>query len=291
MFFLKLISKLPFPVLFLLSDFLFLVTYHIVRYRRKLVRKNLRNSFPDKSLNEIIVIERQFYHNFCDYGVETIKLLTIRKEDLARRLVFKNIEPLEKYKSNKQSVILLASHQFNWEWMVAAGNFQLPFDVDFVYQPVKNQLINDFLVTCRSRFGSYPIRRNQVAREIVKRKSILRAVAIVADQYPGQKKDKKYFIKFLNQETAFFQGANQLASLTQFPVMYGAVEKVKRGYYEVTMMPIAEPPYEKETPVIIENYAKAAEGVIKRYPSGWLWTHRRWKTRHLKQASEKYPHV
>jgi KDO2-lipid IV(A) lauroyltransferase len=114
-------------------------------------------------------------------------------------------------------------------------------------------------------------------------------VAIVADQYPGQKKDKKYIINFLNQETAFFQGANQLASLTQFPVMYGAVEKVKRGYYEVTMVPIAEPPYEKETPVIIENYACEAERVIRQHPSGWLWTHRRWKKRHLTQASAKYP--
>lgn len=289
MFFLKLISKLPFSVLYGLSNFLFWIMYYVVRYRRGLVRKNLVKSFPDKSKKQIVEIERNFYRNFCDYGVETIKLLTISKEELGKRLIFKNIEKLLEYKAKQQSVILLASHQFNWEWMVAAGNFSLPCAVDFVYQPVESKVINNFLVTCRSRFGSYPIKRNDVAREIVKRKNIVRGIAIVADQYPGQKRDKKYFTTFLNQQTAFFQGANQLASLTQFPVMYGAVEKVKRGYYEVTMVLLAEPPYEKETPVIIENYSKAAEQVIQKQPSGWLWTHRRWKKRHLKQASAKYP--
>jgi KDO2-lipid IV(A) lauroyltransferase len=212
----------------------------------------------------------------------------MNQNELAKRVVFKNTEKLEVYKSQNQSVILLASHQFNWEWLVAAGNFSLPMSVDFVYQPIENKSVDHFLLMCRSRFGAYAIKRNDVAREMVKRKNILRGVAIVADQYPGQKKDKKHFTKFLNQETAFFHGANQLASLTQFPVMFAAVHKVKRGYYEVTLVPIAEPPYQKDSPAIIERYAKEAEKVILKYPSGWLWSHNRWKKRHVKQASEKY---
>jgi KDO2-lipid IV(A) lauroyltransferase len=118
---------------------------------------------------------------------------------------------------------------------------------------------------------------------------MVRAVAIVADQYPGLKKDKKFFVNFLHQETAFFFGANQLATLTKYPVLFASVHKVKRGFYEVTLIPIAEPPYEKDSPVIIERYAAAAEKVIREYPAGWLWSHNRWKKRHLKQASAKYP--
>jgi len=288
MLFIRLLSRLPLGALYLLSDFLFILTYHVVRYRRNLVVQNLKNSFPSKTGAELKTIEREYYHNLCDYAVETIKLLSMSKEELGKRLTFTDTEKLEEYKSKNQSVILLASHQFNWEWMVAAGNFSLPIPVDFVYQPVENKQVEKFLLACRSKFGAYPIKRNDVARELVKRKNILRGIAIVADQYPGQKNDKRHLVNFLNQETAFFYGANQIASLTQYPVMYGAVKKIKRGYYVVTMQLIAEPPYEKDTPVIIERYAKAAEKLIVDYPAGWLWTHNRWKKRHLKPTSEKY---
>jgi KDO2-lipid IV(A) lauroyltransferase len=289
MFFIRILAKLPLSVLYVFSDFLYLLTYYVVRYRRKLVRKNLRRSFPEKTKSERLKIEKEFYHNLCDYAVETIKLLNMEQAELGKRVAFKNTERLEEYKAANQSVILLASHQFNWEWLVAAGNFSLPAPVDFVYQPIKSNSVDHFLLSCRSRFGAYPIKRNNVAREMVKRKSILRGVAIVADQYPGKKHDKKFLTEFLNQETAFFYGANQLATLTKYPVMFAAVKKVKRGYYEVSLVSIAEPPYEKDSPIIIERYAKTAEKVILDYPAGWLWSHNRWKKRHLTQASAKYP--
>jgi KDO2-lipid IV(A) lauroyltransferase len=289
MFFIRLFSRLPLFTLYTLSGFLYILTYYVVGYRRKLVKANIERSFPEKTKKEIDNIQREFYRNLCDYAVETIKLLTIKKADLGRRVVFKNIEKLEVYKGSGQSVILLASHQFNWEWIVAAGNFSLPIPVDFVYQSVENKTIDHFLLSCRSRFGAYPIERNDVAREMVKRKDLVRGIAIVADQYPGQKRDKRFLTTFLNQETAFFYGANQLAALTKYPVMFASIKKIKRGFYEVSLISIAEPPYEKDSPVIIERYAKAAEKVIREYPSGWLWSHNRWKKRHLTQASAKYP--
>jgi Kdo2-lipid IVA lauroyltransferase/acyltransferase len=289
MFFIRLLARLPLSALYAFSDFLFAITYYVARYRRKLVRKNLLRSFPQKAGIEIDKIEREFYHNLCDYAVETIKLLHIERDELAKRVVFKNTEKLEQYRDKNQSIILLASHQFNWEWLVAAGNFSLPVPVDFVYQPIENKSVDHFLLACRSRFGAYPIKRNEVAREIVKRKNIVRGLAIVADQYPGQKRDKRFLLKFLNQDTAFFYGANQLATLTKYPVMFSSVKKIKRGYYEVSLESISEPPYERDSPIIIERYAKAAEKVIQDYPAGWLWSHKRWKKRHLKQASAKYP--
>jgi Kdo2-lipid IVA lauroyltransferase/acyltransferase len=233
MFLLKLLASIPLSTLYGLSDFFFFLSYRVLRYRRGLVRKNLVNSFPEKSRDEIKAIEKEFYHNLCDYAVETLKLLSIDQSDLAKRVVFKNVQVIEKYKSENQSILLLASHQFNWEWLLASGNFNLPVAVDFVYQPVENKLINRFLLSCRTRFGAYAIKRNELAREIIKRKNLLRGIAIVADQYPGQKRDKKHLTVFLNQQTAFFYGTNQLATLTQYPILYADIQKIKRGYYEV----------------------------------------------------------
>jgi len=285
----RLIARLPLPILYVISDFLFFLSYHIVRYRRSLVQRNLVRSFPEKSPAEIRSIQREFYHNLCDYAVETLKLLTIDQHDLAKRVVFKNGHILEKYKANNQSVLLLASHQFNWEWLLASGNFNLPVAIDFVYQPIQNHVVNRFLLACRTRFGAHPIKRNELAREIIRRKNLLRGVAIVADQYPGHGRDKKYLTTFLHQETAFFYGTNQLAILTQYPIFYAENRKIKRGYYEVTLINIAEPPYDRNTDEVIDRYVKAAEKVIREYPSGWLWSHNRWKKRHLKQASVIYP--
>lgn len=285
----RLIAKLPLSVLYALSDFLFILNYYVVRYRRSLVKKNLSTAFPEKSSKEISTIEKEFYRNLGDYAVETLKLLTIKKEELMQRVIFKNVEAFDGYVKKNQPVLILASHQFNWEWLLASGNFSLSAPIDFVYQPVENKIVDRFLLTCRTRFGAYAIKRNELAREIVKRRNIVRGVAIVSDQYPGQKRDKKHLTTFLHQETAFFYGTHQLVSLTQYPVIYAAMKKIKRGYYEVSFVPLTEPPYEKENNIILERYVQAAEKVIREYPAGWLWSHNRWKKRHLKQASEKYP--
>jgi KDO2-lipid IV(A) lauroyltransferase len=245
------------------------------------VRKNLKNSFPEKTQKELKKIERSFYINLCDYAVEMIKLLTISKDDLSERMYFPDCSIIEEYQKKKLSVIILASHQFNWEWLLVSGSINLPLPTDFVYQPVGNSFFNTFASTCRTRFGAYAITRNNVAREIVKRKDLLRSISIVADQYPGLKHDKKYLTKFLNQETVFFQGANQVAWLTQYPVVYAHVQKLERGYYEVSFIKIAEPPYTKDNFSIMEKYIHVVEKIIRDYPAGWLWSHNRWKKRHL----------
>ncbi len=156
MIFLRLVAKLPLSLLYIVSDFLFFLTYYVVRYRRELVRKNLVNSFPEKSQTEISKIEHEYYHNLCDYAVETIKLLTISKHDLLMRVVFKNARVLEKFKDKNQSILLLASHQFNWEWLLVSGNLSLPIAIDFVYQPIQTSLTEKFLLACRTRFGAHP---------------------------------------------------------------------------------------------------------------------------------------
>ncbi|MEX2230784.1 MAG: lysophospholipid acyltransferase family protein [Cyclobacteriaceae bacterium] len=278
----RLLSSLPLPVLYVISDFLFFVSFYVVRYRRRLVQKSLRNSFPEKPGKEIKAIEKEFYKNLCDYAVEMLKLVTMTKEQLSQRMTFNNPEVLENFRTKNQSILFLASHQFNWEWILVSASINFPMAIDFVYQPINNKFFNDLTLMVRTRFGAYPIKRDEVARELVKRKNVLRGVASVADQYPGYGRDKKYITEFLNQETAFFMGTNQLALLTQYPALYYKTKKVKRGYYEASPFIIAAPPYPKESELVIENYVRIVEEMIREYPPGWLWSHNRWKKRHLR---------
>jgi Kdo2-lipid IVA lauroyltransferase/acyltransferase len=284
MFILRLFSRLPFWVLYLISDFFFVMTYYVVRYRRKLVFRNLKNSFPEKSTDELRKIEKQFYRNLCDYGVETLKLLTIKKEELRRRMRFEKPEVLQSFADNNQSILFLASHQFNWEWMLVSASITFPFAIDFVYQPVENEFFEKFTLMSRTRFGAYPVMRQDVARELVKRKDLLRGVATVADQYPGYKKDKKYETTFLNQETVFFLGTNSMAILSQYPVLYYSVKRVKRGYYVSAPHIIGLPPYDKTSTDVIENYVREVEKLIQSEPDGYLWSHNRWKKRHIERS-------
>jgi len=277
----KLISRLPFWILYVFSDFLFVISYYVIRYRRVLVRNNLKNSFPEKGTGELRTIEKNFYRNLCDYAVETLKLLTISRKELGKRMVFRNPDVANEFLRRGQSLLNLASHNFNWEWLLTAGSITLEGQMDFVYQPINHPFFERVSLASRTRFGAHPIPRDKVAREIVSRKSIARNVAIVGDQYPGFKNDKKYAIRFMNQDTVFFYGSSQLAQLTQYPVFYYQLRKIKRGYYEATIVELAQPPYAKDDDHVLVHYVREVEHLIRERPSEWLWSHNRWKTRHL----------
>lgn len=279
MFLLRLLSRLPFSVLYVVSDVLFVVSFYVLGYRKSVVQKNLKNSFPDKSRKELKQIEKEFYANLCDYAVETIKLLTISGEELKKRMVYKNPEIVNQFSEKNQSILLLTSHQFNWEWLLTSGCLYLPLGVDFVYQRQSSETFNEFSLMGRTRFGAYPVERSKVAREAVKRKNILRGIAIMADQFPGHHNHKKYWTNFLNQRTAFYLGLGQLASLTQYPAVFYGIKKIKRGYYEAEGFVVSRPPYEKESQQIVEDYITATEQIIRHQPAGWLWSHNRWKAR------------
>ena len=242
-----------------------------------MVVKNLRNSFPDQPASWIKQVERDFYHRLCDYVVETLKLLSISKAELMRRMVFKNPELVNEYRLRGKSMLYLASHQFNWEWLVAASNLWLPFQADYVYQAQSSEFVNKFSLLTRGRFGSNAIKRAEVGRDLVRNKSLIRAVAIVADQFPGHGHDKRYWSTFLHQDTAFFEGVNNLALLMKQPVFFIKVNRKERGYYEMEFIKIGEPPYEENSFEVIENYIKETEKVIHADPAGWLWSHNRWK--------------
>ncbi len=275
MFLLRLISRLPFSVLYAFANFLFFVGYRVIKYRRDVVWANLKNSFPDKDNVALRKIERKFYKNLCDYAMETLKLLTLSREELSARMVYKNPGVLQHFANENQSVILLTSHQFNWEWLLASGSFSLPLNIDFIYQQQSSSLFDNFLMACRTRFGAYPVERGQTARESIKRKEITKAIAIIADQFPNF--EKKYWTQFLHQETAFFLGIGQLTVLLQCPAFFVRCKKMKRGYYEAEIFPLTNPPYEKGSQSVVESYATLTEKFIQENPDNWLWSHARWK--------------
>jgi KDO2-lipid IV(A) lauroyltransferase len=282
MLLLRVLAKLPFSVLYLLSDFLFFVGFRIIKYRRAIVWDNLKNSFPSKDHEELRVIEKNFYANLCDYAVETLKLLSISKDELSRRMSYTNPEILQPYADQNQSVILMASHQFNWEWLMVSGSVNLPLKLDFIYQRVSSQSFDHLIMQCRTRFGGYPIERKQTAREVIRRKEVTRAIAIVADQFP--KYEKKHWVPFLNQDTAFFLGLGQLTVLTQCPAFFVRSKKIKRGYYEAEIIPLTVPPYEKGSQMVVDKYAGVTESFINEQPDNWLWSHARWK--HKREADQ-----
>lgn len=286
MFLIRLVSRLPLSALYVFSDFLFFVTFYLLRYRRRLVKSNLANSFPGKEKNELRKIEKAFYKNLCDYAVETLKLVTMSSDELSRRMVFTGMDIPQKFREENQSILFLASHQFNWEWLLVSASVNFPMPIDFVYQPVNSKFFDQLTLMIRTRFGAYPIKRDEVARELIKRKGIVRGIATVADQYPGYGRDKKYITRFLQQETAFFMGTNQLAVLSQYPALYYRIRKMRRGYYEAEPVLLAKPPYSKRSEVVIEKYVRVVEETICAYPTGWLWSHKRWKTRHLQKTGQ-----
>jgi len=276
MIFFKLLSYLPFSVLYILSDALAFTAYRIIRYRKKVVLMNLRNSFPDAPENEIIKIAKDFYRNLADIIVETMKALSISPEELKKRVHFRNVEIVQAYYDNKQSIIVMATHTGNWEWMLLSGCLQLPYPIDGVYAPLANTFYEKLMYQLRSRFGSMPIPRPDILKELSKRSKLLRATGLVADQTPT-KNAEKHWVKFLNQDTAFLKGTDMLAKMTKYPVIFLSLRRIKRGYYEVSIEKIAEPPYEKNSTHILDTYIQKSEHLIRENPAAWLWSHRRWK--------------
>lgn len=279
MLLLLLISRLPFRVLYGISDILFFLLYYVVKYRRGVIRNNLVNAFPEKNKNEIKLITREFYRNLTDVIIETLKALTISSQELNSRIHVLNFDACLKALTNQQSIIVMASHQANWEWLqlvFSANLAKMNIAVDAVYKPLHNQLSEKLMLAIRTRFGSYALPMNKLPREIVSRKHITRIIAMVADQMPAP--ETAYWTQFLNQDTPFFTGAAKIAQRTGYPVFYVGMRRVKRGYYEVYATPLqVQPATQNVDHFIIEAYVQEVEKAVRSTPAQWLWSHKRWK--------------
>ena len=275
--FIYLLSLLPFRILYVLSDGVYALLFYVAGYRKKVVLKNLRNSFPEKTEEEINVICKKFYHYFCDLTLETFKTLTISKEKMLKRC---SLEPGAKILFDQlaianQSVIIVMGHKGNWEW--AGNTFSLccKHQLYVIYHPLSNKYFNGLVYKMRTRFGTKLIAMKDTFREMAKNRSELNATAFIADQSPSP--DKAYWMQFLNQDTPVFMGTEKIAQKMKYPIVYVSVKKIKRGYYTLAAKLLKEPPYILNEGEITTAHTEKLEKDILEQPETWLWTHRRWK--------------
>lgn len=277
----RLISILPFSVLYVISDFLAFIAFRIIGYRKKIVIKNLKNSFPEKSTAEIKSIAKNFYKNLADTLVETIKCMSISPEDLSKRVILKNLPLLESYLQKGHSVITMASHQGNWEYLLLVNSLKIKNGVVIAaFQKVKHERFDQVMKKLRSRFGANLVEKKNILKEMVRKSATPRVFALVADQTPVELTNR-YWTTFLNQQTPFFSGAEKIAIKYNMVVIFVHMKRIRRGYYEVELSEISIPPYQEQEFFITKSYVEKVEADIKKDPANWLWSHKRWKHKDL----------
>ena len=272
-----LITLLPMPVLYIKSDFLYFIIFHIIRYRKKVVYGNLINAFPDKDKDEIDKIARKFYKHFCDIIIETLKELHMSEAEMMKRVKYINSELTNKYFNQNRSIIAVVGHYCNWEWLTGFS-LQTPYHGASLYKPLNNKQFNRVFGAMRSRFGTEMIQMKQALRSIIrkKRENKLTINCYISDQSPVRE-ELDYFTRFLNQDTAVFLGIEKLAIKFNLPVVYFKMKKIKRGYYEVEIIDITGKPTETAPNEITDKHVRLLEETILEEPAYWLWSHRRWK--------------
>ncbi len=272
-------AMLPLSALYFISDILYLLIYYVVRYRRRMVRRNIRNSFPEKSEKEIIRIEKDFYHHLCDYFVETIKTLHISDDEVQKRMKFENSEVINQLIADGNSCILSLGHYGNWEW-VTTMKFHLPPNVKqiFVYKELHSNIFDKLFLEIRCSFQAIPIEMRSVYRKLIesKKNGDIVVAGFLTDQRPPKNKGH-YWTKFMNQDTVVQTGMEKIAKLLNLSIVYLDITKVKRGHYVgkfhiITVDASNEPEF-----TIMERYMSKLEETIVREPAYYLWSHNRWK--------------
>ena len=269
------ISLLPYTILYIISDFLFLVIYGIIGYRKVVVFTNLKNSFPDKKDKELKVIMRNFYRHFCDIIMESVKSFTISEKQLRKRLIIKNPEFSNYFADKDQSIIFVGGHYNNWE--ICAQSFAMYSNHKCIgiYKPLSNDFINDKINTSRSKFGMHLVSMRQ-AKKSFDEDSSPKAIVFGSDQNPANPK-RAHWVQFLNQDTAVLFGVEKYSKEYNWPVVFVSINKSKRGYYEVEYSLITDDPANETHGKITEDFTKKLEQDIINKPQYWLWSHKRWK--------------
>ena len=257
--------------------FAYFVVYRVLRWRRRLAATNIANAFPEKTAAEREEILQQSYRNLGRFLAEACGAGMRMPRRWPARVRFVNPELITRFTAQGQSVVLLAAHFCNWEWLLLTAGVVLKVPIDAVYKPQRMKGIDEFLRSRRARFGGNPIPHQSFMFEVMKRRKDVRAYALVADHTPKHD-EEKHWTRFLNQDTAFFVGADKIAKILKAPVIYVAMRRDAPGYYSVELKLLAEPPYDRDSgPEIVERYARTLEEEIRRSPADWLWLHRKWK--------------
>ncbi len=274
-----LLSILPFWLLYRISDFINFILFTLIGYRKEVIITNLKKSFPEKSVQEIKKIQKDFHRFFCDLIVETIKTLTITKKEAAKRCRLKDITLLNKLYDEKKKVIFVLGHYGNWELGGAAMSSMSNYQLYVIYRPLSNRYFDQLIIKMRTHLGTKLISMNDTFKKMVSLRNSdeISATAFIADQAPTP--ENSYWTTFLNQETAVFWGTEIIASKLDYPIVYITISQQKRGYYEMATELLCENPAVTKKGEISEKHTKRLEQDIIKQPELWLWSHKRWKHR------------
>ena len=271
------ITLLPLPVLYIISDLLYLVLYYFPSYRRKVVATNLKNSFPEKTEEELKSIEKKFYRHLADLVIETFKVTHMTKAEQRKRFTYSNLEIIDKLREEKRDIIAVLGHYNNWEWPTLLP-YYLKYKIIITYKPLQNKYFNRFVNNNRSKFGIVLTPTSQIIREIInyKRNNINTLSVFISDQTPP-KGDIKYWTTFLNQDTPVFTGVEKIASKYDMAIVFFHVQKVKRGHYNLDVELLLDHTAGLPEKLITEAHVRRLEEIIREKPEYWIWSHRRWK--------------
>ena len=279
------LSVHPFWLLYLKSDFYYLVTYHLVRYRRKVVRENLLRSFPEKSAKEIKDIEKRFYRNLCDLVVEAPKMMRMGPDGYQKRIVVSNLEVVQQLYEQKKNIFYAIPHSGNWEWF----GKMIPSFADHkglaIYKRVKNDVFEQLMLYMRTKDCNLEMVESiTVLRRLVQLRDQQTGVLMMADQ-TSHGLEQDYWTEFLHQDTCWFTGIERIAKKLDYAVVFVSMVRTGRGRYEVSFEVVVDEPKTAADGEIMEKYVHCVERFIEANPDNWLWSHRRWK--HQRPQTEK----
>ncbi|HEY7964337.1 MAG: lysophospholipid acyltransferase family protein [Steroidobacterales bacterium] len=272
----RLVSRLPLPVLYGLSSLLGWLTYRFFPHRVHVVRENLGKAFPGLDAAGLRAVIRAYYMGFADMLVEVVKAVSMPPEEFRRRVSMVNVEAPRALLASGQPVLLVAAHQCNWEWLLLALSLELGYPLDAAYKPLVNSWAEREMKKLRTRFGSRLVPAQDLLADIIKRRDIVRAVAMVADQEPT-KSEHKYWTRFLGRDTAFYMGPEEISRVTHFPVFFIGLKRTARGCYAMHFQPLSDGRETLPSGALTERYARLVEEQIHAAPPDWPWSHKRWK--------------
>lgn len=271
-----LIQISPFWLLYLLSDFFRFILYQIIGYRKKIVRANLVKCFPEKTPDEILRIQKDFYKNLCDVILETFKGMTMSKATLIKRYHFKNPEMLNQLFDKGIPGLMIGGHITNWEWGVLSVNIWAKHQAVGIYKPLKNKYMDAFFKKTRGRWNLELVAMADTRQSLEQQRAVPGLFYFIADQTPSNLKSA-HWVKFFNQDTVFLSGVDRIARATGLPVFFFDIKRVKRGHYELEFEPLCQNPKSLEDGAITQLFASRLEKSIRQTPANWLWSHKRWK--------------
>jgi len=280
------LASLPLWLLYAFADFLGWLAIRVYRYRGEMVHHNLTTAFPEKDEKAIHEVMRRYYLGFSEMLVEIVKSARMSPEEVRRRVKIVNLEAPRALLAEGKSVLCVAAHQCNWEWMLLGFSLELGYPVDAAYKPLVDPWAEREMKIVRSRFGCRLIPAKELLPDMIRHRATVRAVAMVADQEPTTS-EHKHWTRFLNRDTAFYMGPEEIARVTKLPVFFIAMRRVSRGMYEMTFEPLAMPQEKLQSGELTERYARRVERQIQEGPSDWPWSHKRWKLKKSVYGSKR----